>query len=218
MPILFESNVGSVVELVGPGQQCSTQLLGLDPNISFAAQRSIVTRVTVSQQVNVQFLHTLGALVYIYVFGDRIGQITLSGLSFSGGCNPDDKDGGVTPGVELMLNWYDQNRAANTAAPVRVMLGNYAINGFVVAATMDVVDPSTSLVQWGLTLTALPADNGESDKIEATAVNIFGPLPGMPPTPVIAPVALPVEPAIPPLPLPPATPPVFPPLPVEPPA
>jgi hypothetical protein len=156
MPILFQSAPGSVVQLDETGVQCTTQLLGLpDANITFEAQRSIITRVVVSQQVNVQFLHTLGALVYIYVFGDRMGQVTLSGLSFACTC-PDD----TLLGAEQMLLWYRTNRASNRAFPIRVLIGNYVIEGFVTGVTEDVVDPTTSLVQWGVTINALPDDDG----------------------------------------------------------
>lgn len=162
MPIIFEGPIGSVVQLDDPGVQCTMQLLGLDPDITFAAQRSIVTRVTLSQQVNVQFLHTLGALVYIYVFGDRMGQVSLSGLAFSCGCpQDDDVDTIDIMGAELMLNWYRTNRASRRQLPTRVMIGNYVIEGFVTGFTEDVVDPSISLVQWGVNMMALPDDEGD---------------------------------------------------------
>jgi len=70
MPIVFATKPGQVVQLDDPALSCSTNFLSLDPEIAFESERSIVTRLTVSQQVNVQFLHTLGALIYIYVFGD----------------------------------------------------------------------------------------------------------------------------------------------------
>lgn len=157
MPVVLASRPGQVVELADPALACNTRFLGLDPNISFGVERSIVTRVTVSQQVNVQFLHTLGSLIYVYVFGDRMGQVTLSGLSFA--CVCPDAEQGVELGAEKMLLWYKQNRASRRAGPVRVTIGTTAIEGFVTSFTEDVVDPSLRLVQWGVTLASLPEDD-----------------------------------------------------------
>ncbi len=154
MPILFASKIGSVIELVDPGLQCDLQILGLDPDITFRAQRSIVTRFTLSHKVNVQFLHTLGSLIYIYVFGDRMGQITLSGLAFGCEC-----PSGNDIGAELMLLWYKANRCSKRKTPVRVTIGKQAIDGFITDFNEDVVDPSISLVQWGVTLACLPEDD-----------------------------------------------------------
>lgn len=154
MPLLFATVPGQVVQLADPALSCNTQFLDLNPSIDFNTQKSIVTRVTVSQQVNVQFLHTLGNLIYIYVFGDRMGQVSLSGLSFACVC-PDD---GVL-GAEQMMLWYKTNRASKNPTPVRVTIGKTVIEGFVTSFTEDVVDPSIRLVQWGVNLASLPEDD-----------------------------------------------------------
>jgi len=153
MPIVFATKPGQVVQLDDPALSCSTNFLSLDPEIAFESERSIVTRLTVSQQVNVQFLHTLGALIYIYVFGDRMGQVALSGLSFACDC-PD----GSELGAERMLTWYKRNRASKRAEPVRVTIGRTVIEGYVTSFTEDVVDASLRLVQWGVNMAALPED------------------------------------------------------------
>lgn len=155
MPLLFQSARGRVVQVQDPGVQCEAQIYRLEPRseISFRVQLSIVTRLTLAHQVNVQFLHTMGAHVFVYVFGDRIGQLTLSGLSFSCVC---DRDGEVGP--ELMLDWYKDNRASKRPDPVKLTLGSTNIEGFVTGFNEDVVDPSTGLVQWGVSMLTLPED------------------------------------------------------------
>lgn len=160
--LVFQSRPGQLVAFPDPALQCSVQLLGLggpeeDDDqvvpIRFATHRSIITRLTVGQQSNLQFLHTLGGLIFVYVFGDRMGSVGLSGLSAGCGC-PDD---GVV-GADAMLGWYRQVRAANRPSPIRVMVGKTAIEGFVTGFTEDVVDASTNLVQWGAQIAALPED------------------------------------------------------------
>lgn len=154
MPILFKSRPGSVVRLDDPAVQCNSRLLGMDPDIRFDTERSIVTRLTISQQVNIQFLHTLGSLIYVYVFGDRMGTVSLAGLSFACEC-----PSGIDLGAERMLLWYKQNRASKRREPVRLTIGKSVIEGFVTAFTEDVVDPSLNLVQWAVQMSSLPEDD-----------------------------------------------------------
>jgi hypothetical protein len=157
MPVLFQSKVGSVVQLDDPVAQCdlSRSVLDIEPIIDWNNFRAIVTRVTVSQQVNVQFLHTMGSMVYVYVFGDRIGGVSLSGLSFYLCECPEDEENEQ----EDIYLWYKTNRVSKRKEPVRVTIGQAVIEGFVTGFTEDVVDPSLSLVQWGVNLSALPDDD-----------------------------------------------------------
>lgn len=154
MKTLFQSRPGAVIKLDDPAIQCETQLLGLKPDITYEVERSIVTRVSVCQRTNVQFLHTLGGLIYIYVFGDRIGTIGLSGLSFACPC-PDSGE----VGAEKMLMWYNKNRASKRKEPIEVTIGRMVIRGFVLDVQQDVVDPALNLVQWNVTVNALPEED-----------------------------------------------------------
>lgn len=152
MPILFQSSRGRVVKLEDPGAACQAQLFGVQPTIDFTWQVSILTRITMSQGVNVQFLHTLGAMVYIYVFGDRVGAIELSGLAFACPCDE------YRLGAEEMYTWYRQNRASRRREPAVLTVGDSTIEGFVTGFTEDVIDPASSLVQWGVSMVTLPED------------------------------------------------------------
>jgi len=162
VPIVFSARPGQVVRLDEPGVACTTDFLSLDPDVGVESERSIVTRLTVDHAVNAQFLHTLGSLVYVYVFGDRMGTVTLSGLAFPCACpqDGDGQDGGPGgSGAERMLLWYKRHRASRRSEPVRVTLGRTVLEGFVTGFNEDVVEPSLRLVQWGLTLAALPEDD-----------------------------------------------------------
>jgi hypothetical protein len=161
VPMLFANQAGTVVAVDEPVVNCAMRLLGVTPEISFSTERSIVTRMTLSQQVNVQFLHTLGKQIYIYVFGDRMGQITLSGLSFlCGACDNQQALLGISPrlGAEESLRWYKRNRASRRKTPIKVAIGRETIQGFATGFTQDIVDTSISMVQWGVQITALPED------------------------------------------------------------
>lgn len=151
--IVFQSKQGRVAKLADPASMCRIQLMNkIEPAITYESHASIVTRMTLAQQVNLQFLHTVGAGIYIYTFGDRIGQMSLSGLAFSNPCE------GESPGMELMLTWFKDNRASVRQKPIRITVGKTPLEGFVVGLSTDVVDPASGLVQWGITMATLPED------------------------------------------------------------
>jgi hypothetical protein len=152
MPTLFATKPGTVAQLDDPAAQCDIRFSIQQPaEITFQTQRSIVTQLTVHQQVNVQFLHTLGSLIYIYVFGDRMGQVSLSGLAFACQC-PDSNDSGASK----MMEWYKSNRTSKNKDPVRVTIGDTTIEGFVTSFDEHVVDVALKLVQWDVNMASLP--------------------------------------------------------------
>jgi hypothetical protein len=164
MPTFFTGGaVGRVVQLEDDHTQGTVRFVSMTDEIRHRQHRSIITRLTVSHQCNYQFLHTIGNEIYIYVFGDRIGQVTLSGLSFAAECNPcatgpqDSKHG-----FEKVLAWYEEYRVAARRDPIEVLIGETPIKAFVVALSGDVVDPSTRMMQWNLTCMILPKKGGNN--------------------------------------------------------
>jgi len=124
-------------------------------NITFKQHQSIITRVTVAHNCNFQFLHTIGNDIYIYVFGDRIGQVTISGLSFTS-AGTDDCGNNKQHGFEKIMEWYEKYRVAANQKPIQILIGTKPIEGFVVALSGDIVDPSTRMMQYNLTMMVLP--------------------------------------------------------------
>lgn len=153
---VFEGPIGRVVAVEDPAAQGSMYVADVtsDP-IRFETQRAIITRVTCAQQVNLQFLHTMGKHVYVYVFGDRMGQIGLSGLSFANECPGPSQEHGVVK----IFDWYRKNKASKRPEPLRVNIGmRDNLDGFLTGFNFDVVDPTTQMVQWNMTIAALPED------------------------------------------------------------
>lgn len=155
--LVLEGRAGTVVALDDLGVQGSARTVNFDAEaeIGLEFDRSIITGLALSQEVNVQFLHTLGSYIYIYVFGDRMGSVAVSGMSFAADC---DNEGNTSHGLELMLKWYRQFRTSRRRSPVRIMIGDTPIDGFVVGFNNQVMDPTTGLVQWTIQTRFLPDD------------------------------------------------------------
>jgi len=154
MPTFFEGAVGRTVGCLDESTNGTTTLIETTPEVSWDSQQSIITRVTLSHQGNFQFLHTMGNDVYIYVFGDRIGQITISGLSMAGTCSSGMFS--AKHGFEQMLDWYKENRLAARKYPVQVSIGQSAMEVFVTGINGDLVDPATRIMQYQLQTVLLP--------------------------------------------------------------
>ena len=170
MPAIFSSCPGRVTAVNIPVDNCSVSLVSIKDDagvaeLTYARDAIILTRINVTQSANMQFLHTLGNRVYVYAFGDRMGQIQLTGLAFAatsdhGSASPAgsvcEKTGLTEHSAKNVLTWYKTNKASTRATPVQVTIFDVAFQGFVIALNTDVVDPATRLVQWTISLATLP--------------------------------------------------------------
>lgn len=124
---------------------------GNGDTINYRATKSIVTRVAFSGQPNVQFMHTVGGSVHIYVFGDRVGAATVSGLAFGAHCDQTNK-----LGIESVKEFYEQNKVSAQRNPVSISLGKTVLRGVLIGINADVSDPKTNVWQFGLQIATVP--------------------------------------------------------------
>lgn len=151
---LFAGPPGRVLAFADPAVQgLLPSLAGLDPTLDFAGQKSLITRMTVANETNHQFMHTIGGDIYIYVFGNRIGQATVSGLSIAYDC---DRGGDREHGFEKVLRWYRNNRLSQRSDPVTLLIGRTPLSGFVTGVTGGVFDHRLNLMQFDLNLAVVP--------------------------------------------------------------
>jgi len=106
----------------------------------FDGFKAIITKVGVSAQGNYQFLHTLRDFIFVYVFGERIGQIVIQGLTFFDKC----PGGGGPTGIESVMGYYNQNRIAATGNTLSIQIGtssNGRFEGFLTSFQGGVDNP-----------------------------------------------------------------------------
>ncbi len=173
MPILYTGNTGRVTALedsVAAGSFSMANISGVNgDSITYRNHRTIITKIGLSAQGNFQFLHTLGNDVYLYVFGDRMGEIILHGISFQSGdtClgtgpspNPSTKiptNENSKHGFELLYSWYKTNRIAANPDPVKTTIGtSNTFEGFVTSLVGNVDDPAKRTVSYQMTIALLP--------------------------------------------------------------
>lgn len=118
------------------------------------AAKAVITQFSMSAAANVQFLHTLRNFIYVYVFGERLSEMTMGGVAFSNDCTP-----GAEVGIESLWDYYRQNRVSSAGTPVSIAIGSrLSFDGFLTGFQATAQDPQSGLVQWGMKFVFFPAD------------------------------------------------------------
>jgi len=145
----------------------------------FNQMKAIFTRVGVSEMGSYQFLHTLGRDIYLYVFGDRIGELTLTGIAFYDNCIAANQK----IGISHVIDWYRQNRVAKRASPVEVTIDpGTTFEAYLLAMRGQTINTAQRMYQFSLTMALIPPDDLDDDlDIAAVEEQILGPAQGLPP-------------------------------------
>jgi hypothetical protein len=156
MADIFSNRPGVVAVLNTGGIDDNPFRVTLDGFSQNGAQSGVIfTEMAIQRAGNYQFLHTLNDLVYVYSFGERIGQIRASGMLFAQLCN------GVG-GLSTLLAYYEANRLEARPDPVSIIIGTSdagRFRGFLVELNVDVARPDARLAQFGMQFQALPSSS-----------------------------------------------------------
>ena len=158
MSLVFSPCTGAA-EVVRAGCTPDDFLIVTFDNNSFT-QEFILTGVQLELSGNYQFLHTVNDFVYFYSFGDRVGLLTLTGVSFLNTCDSVEKDGAK---LFRIYDWYNENKATKREGksllvaltppkgePVRLY-------GFVTGVKVDLQQGNTGPIgYWTVRLEVLP--------------------------------------------------------------
>lgn len=100
---------------------------------------------------NHQFLHALDEFIYVFPFGDRVGELTLTGITFLGGGKCADDSG---EGICGIYKYYIANRLTPSTGktPTLITIGGCSppLLGFLTGLRMETVRPELPIVQWVL--------------------------------------------------------------------
>jgi hypothetical protein len=159
MPTFFGSEPGQVVALWD-----SDGIVGLPLAVDgvigswFPEFRSVLTGLTVGLDSNFEAMQTMREIIYVYTFGDKISNLIVSGLSFIANCKADEVLGGPN-GLEMVMEYYRNNRIALRASPIQIALGtNEAgrFTGFLTNMRAEVTRPELSVANFTFTFTVFP--------------------------------------------------------------
>jgi hypothetical protein len=118
-----------------------------------AMMKAVITQLGLQSQGNYQFLHTLKNFIYVYVFGERIADLMVGGLSFPERC----PGGGGPTGFELVYQYYLEKRISTLGAPITVAIGtSLSFSAWLVAHSGNLIDPQNGMCQFQLAFKFFP--------------------------------------------------------------
>lgn len=160
MSKIFQSKPG-MVQVVDLGDGGGPGVLSISGAGNLASQQGVViTGIGVDQRVNIQFVSSLQKVIYVYSFGDKMGQITVSGLAFHKICPGNGQQGYL--GAQSLLEYYDKNRAISEDRLMKVSIGGYAIQGYMVSANLQTSSAEFKTMAFTLNIISVPKQIGVS--------------------------------------------------------
>jgi len=106
-----------------------------------SAQNAVISGVSASTQGNYQFLLTLRNYTYVYLFGEKMGDVTVTGI---GGI----ECGNVVHGINHAITYYNNFALSRTGTPVGLSFGNASTWAFLVGAKFEYMDAASRLAQF----------------------------------------------------------------------
>jgi hypothetical protein len=112
-----------------------------------------ITGYTLDLSTNHQFLHTLNEFIYAFAFGDRVGELTLTGVAFTAPtCAVGVGDISNDVKQENVYEFYLAQKFSKSLTPTKITIGGSSIQliGFLTGVRMSVPDPQLPIMQWAL--------------------------------------------------------------------
>jgi hypothetical protein len=137
-----------------PGEECTSSDIVVIKVDGFLTTVP-VTGYALELSTNHQFLHSLDEFIYVFAFGDRIGELTLSGITFIGCVG----GAGGAADASSVFDYYRNNRLAAKMAPTQITIGGTTgsaqLLGFLTGMRLEVPNPANPIVQWVLRFTVI---------------------------------------------------------------
>lgn len=113
-----------------------------------------ITQIGINGKALASFSEGFGDSIYVYVIKEGMGDVQISGVTFPGDCYT----GISTPvhGSENVLNYYYHNYGLTSRGkPVKIILNNTVIEGFIVAFATGISDADSGIGSFSLILKTL---------------------------------------------------------------
>jgi hypothetical protein len=146
-----ESNHGRLVKL--NESEPSPAYIAIDPELHGAAP-ILITSIQFGQTANVQYLQSLEHYIYVYVFGENMGSVAISGVGFWEFC-----PGGGLTAFDQVTGYYVKN-SISKGKKVTLTIGKTTITGFLDSFQITSSDPSIDMIRFTLNFSVLPLEAG----------------------------------------------------------
>lgn len=110
----------------------------------------LITRAAASDSCSFQVQHMLGDKIYVYSFGDRVGDIGIAGLAYF------DCRGGGRHGIGSVVDWYKKNKFSKTGRKGSITIAQRNMQGYLVGMRLDSPRTEEGLLEFYLSFIRIP--------------------------------------------------------------
>ncbi len=121
----------------------------------FEPMSAIITEFAFQYGTRHQFLPSLNDVIYVYVFGDRMGALVLNGIAFAQRCGTSEY------GPDKVFEYYAKNKLSNQSKLMQVAVGNTIFRGFLIEMSLNLLsgDSPLQLTRFKYVMSVLPVQN-----------------------------------------------------------
>jgi len=124
---------------------------------SYLLAKAVLTGFKYGGRSGLGFTHTLRDRIYLYVSGERMGEVEISGVGFAGACGVSPNQGGNWTGFDSIYAYYERVRASTQGQSCRLILGpRTTIAGFMSDVSFSLDDPQTAVGSFTFKFAAVP--------------------------------------------------------------
>lgn len=155
MAVIFSPCAGAVAKVAG-GRGCADSVFAIKFEGATGELTVPITGFAMEQNGNYQFLHTMNDFIYVYSFGNRIGELVLSGMGFVSTCA-----NAESAKLHNLVQFYQDNRLSDNGQ-LSITLGdlpNATFYAFLTGSRVELQDPKTMVGQWSLRFNIVPKKN-----------------------------------------------------------
>jgi hypothetical protein len=115
----------------------------MSPAIASTPGHVVLSGVSARTQGNYQLLLTLRNYTYVYVFGEKMGDVVVSGI------------GGMEcflagHGLTAAMDYYNAQAISITGTPIDLQFAGYIVKAFLVGGKFDYMNPKSRLAKFQL--------------------------------------------------------------------
>lgn len=150
MAFLLNVKPGTFVMLKDPGSvPGGVYIDGLRPDVT---PNVAVTSISIRRGIQHQIQQTFNGVVHIHAFGERMGDLGLSGVLFRNSC----RTHRYGFGINQVVDYFNSNSLRLRDRPITVAVGTQAARGFLVDISATMQESEISLGSFQLALKLLP--------------------------------------------------------------
>ncbi len=133
--------LSGVMKVFSIGSTCTITFSMAGWTAGASVQNAVISGVSANMQGNYQFLLTMRNYTYVYVFGEKMGDVVVSGIA-AAECNE------VPHGLTYAIAYYGTNRLGFTGTPVALAFAGYVTYAFLTGGTFQYMNPKSRLAKF----------------------------------------------------------------------